>query len=85
MALTALIAAYHESAEAGALRSTLPLAGRTVIERQVRLAAAAGADRIVVLRGGRVTATGTHEELLRDDPYYASLVRLQSHGILGLD
>jgi hypothetical protein len=49
LALTALIAAYHESAEAGALRATLPLAGRTVVERQARLAAAAGATRIVVL------------------------------------
>jgi hypothetical protein len=49
LALAALIAAYHESAEAGALRATLPLAGRTVIERQVRLAAAAGAAPVVVL------------------------------------
>ncbi|WP_114951019.1 hypothetical protein [Sphingosinicella terrae] len=48
MALTALIAAYHESAEPGALRATLPLAGRTVIERQVRLAAAAGASRVIL-------------------------------------
>ena len=49
MALSALIAAYHESAEPGALRATLPLAGRTVLERQVRLAAAAGAVKIIVL------------------------------------
>lgn len=49
MALAALIAAYHESAEPGALRAALPLAGRTVIERQARLAHAAGAKRIVVL------------------------------------
>jgi len=49
LALTALIAAYHESAESGALRATLPLAGRTALERQARLAAAAGAARIVVL------------------------------------
>lgn len=49
MALAALIAAYHESAEPGVLRAALPLAGRTVIERQVRLAYAAGARRIVVL------------------------------------
>lgn len=49
MALAALIAAYHESAEPGALRATLPLAGRTLIERQARLARAAGAARIVVL------------------------------------
>lgn len=49
MALAALIAAYHESAEPGALRAALPLAGRTVVERQARLAAQAGARRIVVL------------------------------------
>ena len=49
MALAALIAAYHESAESGALRATLPLAGRSVVERQVRLAVAAGAAPVVVL------------------------------------
>ena len=48
--MAALIAAYHEADEpGGALRATLPLAGRTVVERQARLAAAAGADPIVVL------------------------------------
>jgi hypothetical protein len=48
--LAALIAAY-QTAEApeGALRATLPLAGRTLLERQARLAAAAGADPIVIL------------------------------------
>lgn len=49
MGLAALIAAYHEADEPGArLRATLPLGGRTLIERQVRLAAAAGADPIVL-------------------------------------
>ena len=49
MTLAALIAAYHEAEEpGGGLRATLKLAGRTVLERQVRLAAAAGADPIVV-------------------------------------
>ncbi|MBV8685219.1 MAG: hypothetical protein JOZ90_08360 [Alphaproteobacteria bacterium] len=49
MTLAALIAAYHEADEPGyRLRATLPLAGRTVLERQARLAAAAGADPIVV-------------------------------------
>jgi hypothetical protein len=49
MSLAALIAAYHESDEpGGGLRATLPLAGRTVIERQARLAAAAGAGPIVI-------------------------------------
>ena len=49
VALSALIAAYHDSAEPGALRATLPLAGRTVVERQARLAAAAGAAPVVIL------------------------------------
>ncbi len=49
MTLAALIAAYHELDEpGGGLRATLPLAGRTLIERQARLAAAAGASPIVV-------------------------------------
>ena len=49
MTLAALIAAYHEADEpGGGLRATLPLAGRTVLERQARLALAAGADLIVV-------------------------------------
>lgn len=50
MTLAALIAAYHEADEPeGSLRATLPLAGRTVVERQARLAAAVGADPIVIL------------------------------------
>ncbi|TFI56753.1 hypothetical protein E2493_18510 [Sphingomonas parva] len=49
MTLAALIAAYHEADEpGGGLRATLPLAGRTVLERQARLAVAVGADLIVV-------------------------------------
>ncbi len=48
--LAALIAAYHDAdGPGGALRATLPLAGRTLIERQARLAAAAGADPILIL------------------------------------
>lgn len=50
MSLAALIAAYHDAdAPEGALRATLPLAGRTVVERQARLAAASGADPIIIL------------------------------------
>ncbi len=50
MALAALIAAYRESDEPGGpLRAVLPLAGRTLLERQARLAASAGAERILVL------------------------------------
>jgi len=47
--LAALIAAYHEAEEpGGGLRATLSLAGRTVLERQAKLAAAAGADPVIV-------------------------------------
>lgn len=50
MSFAALIAAYHEAEEPpGTLRATLPLAGRTLVERQARLAAAAGADPILIL------------------------------------
>lgn len=48
MALGALIAAYQED-ESGALRALLPIAGRTLVEYQVRCAAAAGAAPIVIL------------------------------------
>lgn len=50
MGLAALICAYHEAPDApGGLRATLPLAGRTLVERQARLAVAAGASPVVIL------------------------------------
>lgn len=50
MALAALIAAYTETPSSGApLRATLPIAGRTLLERQARLAAAVGATPVVIL------------------------------------
>jgi hypothetical protein len=48
MALAALIAAYLED-DSGSLRALLPIAGRTLLEYQVRCAAAAGAAPIVIL------------------------------------
>jgi len=48
VALGALIGAYQEN-DAGGLTALLPLAGRTLVEYQVRCAAAAGASPIVVL------------------------------------
>lgn len=54
MALGALISAYQEAGDAGhgggaGLRATLPLAGRTLVEYQARLAHSAGADPVVIL------------------------------------
>ena len=48
MAVGGLIGAYQED-DSGGLRALLPLAGRTVVEYQVRCAAAAGAAPIVVV------------------------------------
>lgn len=48
MALGALIAAYCDD-DKGSLRALLPLSGRTLLEYQVRCAAAAGAAPIVVI------------------------------------
>jgi hypothetical protein len=48
LALGALIGAYQEDDEGG-LRALLPLSGRTLIEYQVRCAAAAGAAPVVVI------------------------------------
>lgn len=48
MALGALIGAYQED-ESGGLRALLPLAGRSLLEYQVRCAFAAGAAPIVVV------------------------------------
>ncbi len=67
MALAALIAAYHESGEPGMLRATLPLAGRTLVERQARLAASAGANPIVVIVERVPPALGEALDRLRRD------------------
>ena len=48
MAVGALIGAYQED-DSGRLRALLPLSGRTLIEYQVRCAAAAGAAPIVIV------------------------------------
>jgi hypothetical protein len=48
--LAALISAYQDAdAPDAGLRATLPLAGRTLVERQARLAASAGAAPIIIL------------------------------------
>ena len=42
-----------------------------------RLSTIEGADRIVVLDGGRVVETGTHRELLERGGLYAKLYQIQ--------
>lgn len=54
--------------------------GRTVISIAHRLATVKNADKIVVMRGGKIMEQGSHVDLIAKDGDYAALVRLQSVG-----
>jgi ATP-binding cassette subfamily B protein len=58
------------------------LVGRTTFVIAHRLATVVHADEILVVRDGRITERGTHGALLAADGYYASLIRLQTRGLL---
>ncbi|POX56239.1 ABC transporter ATP-binding protein [Streptomyces sp. Ru71] len=62
-----------------ALRETVAEAARntTVLVVAHRLSTVTTADRIVVLKAGRVQAVGTHTELLATDPLYRHLATTQ--------
>ena len=51
--------------------------GRTVLVIAHRLSTVLAADRVVVLDGGRVVATGTHQDLVGRCDAYARVVRMQ--------
>ena len=50
---------------------------RTSIVIAHRLATVIRADRIFLLDGGRIAATGTHEQLITESPLYRHLADLQ--------
>jgi ATP-binding cassette subfamily B protein len=54
------------------------MAGRTVLVVAHRLSTIRGADRIVVMDGGRISEIGTHAELLRGGGTYARLQATQT-------
>lgn len=52
--------------------------GRTTIMIAHRLSTIKDADKIYVLKRGRIIESGTHEELLAHDGYYRTMYQLQS-------
>ena len=61
------------------IRSIQSMAGvRTIIIVSHRLSAVQFADMIIVLDGGRIIESGTHEQLMAIEGYYAQTFRLQA-------
>jgi len=56
--------------------------GRTSLVIAHRLSTVVDADRIVVLKQGRIVEEGRHVDLVRRGGYYASLVEKQTRGLL---
>jgi ABC-type multidrug transport system fused ATPase/permease subunit len=55
---------------------------RTAITIAHRLSTVRNADRIFIIKGGEITAEGTHSELLRSCGEYLEMVNLQTGGFL---
>ena len=51
--------------------------GRTTLVIAHRLSTVMGADRVVVLDGGRILQSGSHARLVREDGLYRRLVERQ--------
>jgi len=62
------------------LRFSALVAGRMAILISHRFSTVRMADRIIVLRGGRVEESGTHEELVQRGGLYEELFRMQAAG-----
>jgi ABC-type multidrug transport system fused ATPase/permease subunit len=71
---TSAVDAKSEKLIQGALRKLR--SNRTCLLIAHRLSTVRDADRIYVLKYGKVVASGTHDELVRSSEYYAELARL---------
>ena len=78
--LAALIAAVRDTEDASGLIATLPVAGGTLVERQVRLAVAAGAAHVVVLIERLPAAFTTAIDRLRRDGIAVEVARSAADG-----
>ena len=78
--LTAAVARLNDArTEEAILRNMRQVfAGRSGIVVSHRVAAVRECDAILVLEGGRVTARGTHDELVQGGGYYARTAAAQS-------
>ena len=61
-----------------AFREEIPETTKLIIAQ--RISSVQDADLIVLLDGGRIAATGTHEELLRSNPIYQEIYTSQQKG-----
>lgn len=58
------------------------LKNRTALVIAHRLSTIMDADRIIVLHKGEIAEEGSHEELLKENGIYASMIRLQRHAVI---
>jgi ATP-binding cassette subfamily B protein len=77
---TSSLDAESEALVQGAIERLMK--GRTTFVIAHRLATVVNADRIIVLKEGRIAESGSHEHLMRLDGYYASLVKQQTKGLI---
>jgi ATP-binding cassette, subfamily B, bacterial len=60
------------------------MAGRTTFSIAHRLSTVVNADRILVLRDGKIAEQGSHAQLMARGGYYARLVAKQTRGLIGI-
>lgn len=77
---TSALDAESEEAVQSALETLMR--GRTTFVIAHRLSTVVNADRILVLKEGRIIEMGPHAELVRKGGYYASLVHRQHRGLI---